>query len=269
MNIAALLPSNQLTHLRASLGREHSLAPASDWGELSDLLRDTFCDVAVVGPSPNGPVEVSEVRNVLGSFPSTPVVLYVPVVPSSMRAVSELARLGIGQVVLYNFDDGIERFRRVLERQAGDPLAREMLHRLAPALSRLDSSLSAAVERLFREPHLFRLADDLAVAADKSRRTMYRQFEDAGLASPRIMVLGARVLRGYSFLRDPGQSLDGTARKLGFRSARAFSDRMREMVGELADGVRRRMTSAEFVQRLHQRLLEPARANRQQETAGV
>ena len=245
MNVAAFLPSNQLTHLRAALGREHSLATAGNWGELSLLLRDTFCDIVVVGPSMHG-LEVSQVRSVIGSFPSTPVVLYVPVVPASMRAVSDLARHGIGQVVLYNFDDGIERFRRVLERQAGDPLAREMMARLAPALMRLDATLAAAVNRLFKEPHLFRVADDLAIAAGKSRRTMYRQFEEAGLASPRRMVLGARVLRGYSFLRDPGQTLDSTARKLGFRTARTFSERMRELVGELAYGVRRRMTADEF-----------------------
>lgn len=257
VNVAALLPSSQLLQLRAALGREHGLCPAADWDHMASLLRETVCDVAVVGPGTGGTVEVGEVRSLIANFPSTPVVVYVPVAPAAMRAVTELARHGVGDVVLYNFDDGAERFRRVLERQAGDPLAREMLARLAPALVRLDASLAAAVERAFREPHLFPTAEDLAAAAGKSRRTMYRQFEQAGLAAPRLLVIGARVLRGYSFLRDPGQSLQTTARKLRFKSARTFSEHMQEMVGELAASARRRLTPEEFLRRLHRRLIEP------------
>lgn len=108
--------------------------------------------------------------------------------------------------------------------------------------------------QLFREPTYFQNALDLASSTRLSRRSLYRQFEDAGLASPRMLVLGARLLRGYALLRNPGHSLESIAHTLRFPSQRAFSERMREVIGELAFSVRRRVPQDEFLQRLEQRL---------------
>jgi AraC-like DNA-binding protein len=255
VNVVSYLAPRQLTHLRMVLGQDHALYAADGWDAFSLLLRERMCDVAVVDPGASGQMEVAELVKIMEQFPATPLVLYATVVPRQMRAVSELARRGISSVVLYGFDDAADRFRRVLERRVGDPLAKELLLRLTPAIAQLDTATAAALQRLFMEPHLFRSADDIAAAAGCSRRTMYRQFADAGLGAPRLFVLGARVLRGFSLMRDPGHTIDDVARKLGFKSARGFSERTREMIGELATHARRRLTAENVLDRLARRLL--------------
>jgi AraC-like DNA-binding protein len=257
VNVVSYLGPQQQTHLRAVLGQDHALYAAAGWEEFSLLLRERVCDVAVVDPGASGQMEVAELLRIMGQFPATPLVLYATVVPRQMRAVSELAREGLSSVVLYGFDDAADRFRRVLERRAGDPLAKELLERLTPAIARLDTATAAAVQRLFMEPHLFRSADDIAAAAGCSRRTMYRQFAEAGLGAPRLFVLAARVLRGFSLMRDPGHTMNDVALKLGFSSARGFSERTREMLGELATNARRRLTAEHVLDRLAGRLLVP------------
>lgn len=257
LRILAYLPPTQLAHLSAVAAR-HVVQCAGTWDDFNDSLRDTMCDIAVVDPGASGSIEPTRVLAALEAFPSTPMILYAPIVPATMQSVSSLARAGVADLVIYGYDDGPQRFLTLLERRAGDPLALAMLGRLSPGLSRLDATLSKAVATLFREPYQYRVSEDLASAAGFSRRTMYRQFEDAGFASPRIVVLGARLLRGYAYLRDPGHTLDAISQKLGFSSQRSFSERMREVVGELADRVRRRVDPQDFLERLTSRLLTPS-----------
>jgi AraC-like DNA-binding protein len=255
--IAAFLSPARLTHLRAVAGSEHSLVIARDWRHMADIVRQQACDLMVLDPAAGGHVAHAEIEDLTRRFPSTPTILYASIEPRQMRAVSELAGKGVSAVVLYGFDDGVDRFRRILDRHAGDPVAAALINRLAPSLSRLDAPSADAVRRLFREPHLFRGVEDLAAAAGCSRRTLYRQFTTARLAPPRVFVIAARVLRGYTMLCDPGQTLTDVAAKLAFSSSRAFSERMRELVGVLANGARRRLRQDEMIERLHRSLLVP------------
>jgi len=218
--------------LRVALGRTHRLHVAASWAELDTLARRSRMDVLVVDPTSDGPSPgVVAVAELSARHPSLPIVPYVVLSPESLRAVVELARQGVEQVVLHRFDDEPPRFRELLERRAGDALTDTMLMALGEPLARLPLPLAAAVRRMFRQPHRVWTAQDLASSAGMPRRTMYRQLEAAGFASPRRLVQGARLLRAYLYLRDSGNLVEDVMVKLQYGSPHVLVRHTRETFG--------------------------------------
>ena len=246
MDVAAFLPSILLAHLRVVLGTEHTVYPVEGWDELEFLVRRSSVDVAVVDPSADGLVRVFEIRSLVERYPTLPMVLYTSLSPHTLKALVELAKHGAQQVVLHRFDDAPAKFLSVLERQPGSTLSSLILEQLSEPIAALPGALARAVERMFKRPGQFFGVPDLASAAQMPRRTVYRYFEAAGLASPRLMVTGARVLRAYSYMREPGHSLMDVASKLGY-SQQQLRRSMVELVGETPVRVRAAVDAERFV----------------------
>ena len=249
MDVAAFLPPQLLAHLRVVLAPEHTICPVDGWDELEALIRRSSVDIAVVDPGADGLVRVQEIRSLVEHYPTLPMVLYTSLSPQALKAVVELAKHGTQQVVLYRFDDSPAKFLSVLERQPGRTLSSLMLEQLAGPLAALPSALARAVERMFKRPGQFFGVPDLASAAQMPRRTVYRYFEAAGLASPRLVVTGARVLRAYSYMREPGHSLLDVATKLGY-SQQQLRRSMVELVGQTPVRVRAAVDAERFVDML-------------------
>ena len=256
VDVAAFLPPPLLTQLRVALGRAHPLRVAPSWEELDALARRARVDVLVVDPTTEGPTPgVTAVVELAARHPSVPIVPYVALSPESLRAVVALARAGVEQVVLHRFDDEPTRFRELLERRAGDALTETLLAALGAPLGRLPLPLAAAVRRMFRQPHRVWTAQDLASSAGMPRRTMYRQLEAAGFASPRRLVQGARLLRAYLYLRDSGHLVEDVMLKLQYGSPHVLVRHTRETFGVTPSVLRRSVDGSEVVARLAQRLL--------------
>jgi AraC-like DNA-binding protein len=182
------------------------------------------------------------------------VVIYTPVSPLSFQAIAELARHGARhaapQVVLHRYDDEPARFLTLLERQAASSLSVGVLELVSPGLAALPHSLARAVERLIRQPTDFHSVADVARSAQVTVRTAYRHLAIAGFSSPRALVVGARLLHAYAYARDPRQSLDVIAAKVGYSAPRMVTKHMREALGETPRIVRRQMPPPEFVNAL-------------------
>ena len=123
------------------------------------------------------------------------------------------------------------RFLELLERQPGTSLSAALLEELGPILAALPPALSRGVERLVRRPSEFRDVADLAQASRMTLRTAYRHPTSAGVRSPRALVVAARLLQSYGYARDPRQSLEEIARKVGYSAPRMLTKHMREAVG--------------------------------------
>lgn len=250
MEFAAYLPPALLSHLQRVLGREHTLASASDWGELDRLVRRTAVDVAVLDPGADGVVRAGHIVEIVRRYPSLPIVIYTVLTPQSLRAVVELSNHGLQQVVLHRFDDEPRRFLETLEQQPGVSLSEALLDRLAAPLSALPSALVRAIERMYRRPGGFAGAADLARAAGMPRRTLYRALEVAGFAHPSFVVRGARLLRAYAYLRDPGHLVDDVATKLAYSNQQRFAKHVRETFGVTPLTLRRTISPDECVARI-------------------
>ncbi len=262
MDVAAFLSPQLLTHLRVVLGRGHALHAAEGWSDLVRILQHEPVDLVVADPAADGHVKVGELEQLKREFPSVPVVVYTALSPATMKAVVQLARVGVEHVVLNRFDEEPRRFRDLLEAVPAHALAEQMLSQLAEPLGALPIQVSRAVEQLFRSPGQFRGTEDLAAAAGMNKRTLYRNLEPVGLLSPRVLVVAARLLRVYAQLRDPGRHIKEIADKVGYHSPWQLTQQMREVTGYTPRSVRRRVGPDEFIALLARRVYQPAAANK-------
>ena len=250
MDVAAFLNAQLLTHLRVVLGREHSLMEATGWNELHVLVRQRHLDLVVADPAADGQVQVDELAYVVRYFPSVPVVVYTVLSPFTVRALVPLARNGVEHVVLNRFDDEPRRFLDLLERVPAHALSDQLLQALAAPIALLPVMVARAIEQTFRTPSRFHSAQDLASAAGMNVRTLYRHLDAAGLGSARMLVVGARLLRAYSLLRDPGRAIKEVSARLGYHSPWQLTQQMREVTGMTPKIVRRDVPPDVFVRRV-------------------
>lgn len=254
MIIVVRLPPLLLSHLRIVLGREHSVIAVDRWDELETTVRKETADLLVADPRAEGTVRLDELRTTIRNFPSLPVVIYTILAPETLGATVELAKLGVRHVVIRNFDDEPRRFRDLLERQPAYAMSDAVLTAIAKPLGAVPAELARAIERLFRVPHQFKDVNDLASAAGLTRRSLDRWLERAGLSSARMLVLGARLLRAYFYMQDPGRSLDDVVERLGYGSSRLFARQVRAATGLTPSALRQSLSSDEFVALLTARL---------------
>ena len=258
LDVLSFLPAPLQSHLRVVLGATpgHILTAVDGWDAFTDALRRGTSDVVVVDPCADGVSHAAALAALLDSHPATPVVIYTPVSPLAFRAIAELGRhsahQAVHQIVLHRYDDEPHRFLELLERQPGNALSGALLDRLAPALNDLPPALARAVERLVRQPTDFHDVTGLATSARITVRTAYRHLAIAGFASPRSLLVGARLLRAYAYARDPRQSLEAIAAKVGYSAPRMMAKHMREVIGVTPRAVRRQVRPGEFVDRLAQ-----------------
>jgi AraC-like DNA-binding protein len=254
VNVVARLPPLLLSHLRIVLGRDHRVIAVDKWDELEQEVRRGPVDLIVADPRAEGTVRLEELRALSRNFPSLPMVIYTILAPDTMGATVELAKLGVRHVVLRNFDDEPRRFRDLLERQPAYAMSDQVLASLARPLGTVPAELARAVERLFRVPQQFKDVNDLATAAAMNRRSLDRWLDRAGLATARMMVLGARLLRAYFYMQDPGRSLDEVVERLGYGSARLFARQVRAATGLTPTALRESVSPEEFVALMTERL---------------
>ena len=157
------------------------------------------------------------------------------------------------------FDDEPRRFLELLESIPANELGERMLRELAGPLSCLPVVVVRGIDQLFRSPARFTSAGDLAAAAGMNVRTLYRNLEPAGFYSARALVVSARLVRAYAYLRDPGRSIKDVAAKTGYTSPWQLSQHMREMTGRTAEQVRREMSPDELIARMVEQVQQQRR----------
>ena len=248
--IIALLPPPLLRHLEFVIGKHERIIVARTWDELEDQLHVHPVTVALIDPSADGASRSTEFQRLTSSYPSLPVIAYVPLSPQAFRAVSQLSRLGLEHVILYSHDDSSDRLIATIDKVRASPLTERFIRELRPGLDRLPVAIAKSVEEMFAEPHRFPNAQDLATNANVTIVRLYRAFQSADLAAPKKMVIAAKLLRAYSHLSDPGQSVGGTSKKLSYRNPRILAEHTSEVFGMNPSRVRSHMTEDQVVSQL-------------------
>jgi AraC-like DNA-binding protein len=174
----------------------------------------------------------------------------VPLTPSAFRAVAQLSKLGLDQVILYSHDDSAERMITTIDKVRANPLTERLIGTLKPNLDRLPLVISRIVRDVFEEPHRYPNAQDIATSANVSVVRLYRAFQAADLAAPKKMVVAAKLLRAYGHLADPGQSVSGASLKLAYRSPRIFAMHTYEVFGVNPSRLRTHLSEDAVVMRL-------------------
>jgi len=242
LSVAAFLSARLLTHVKHVFADEPELLVASSWQELESFIRRKPVSVVILDPSADGLMNVSAVASLLKRYPSLPLIAYVTLNAPAFNAVAQLGRMGLEDVVLHHFDDAPERFRERVEQVEGNALTHSVIEAIADRLKQLPRQLSVTVENLFDQPHRYMSALDLGMEAGIAIVSVYRNLDTAQLGSPKRLVIAAKVLRGFGYLRDPGYSVLDVSIKLGYKSARIFSQHWVSVFGVTPARVRTRLT---------------------------
>jgi len=249
MTVAALLPPRLFRHLEFVLGRERPLV-AESWEELEALIQASPVSVAIVDPSMDEAGGIGRIQAILIDYPSIQVIAYVSVTATAFRAIAELSRAGLKHVIMYSVDDSPERFMAMLDTVRASPLTLRLLAAFRPSLSKLPISLKRAVEDMFAEPQQYGNAADIAAKANVPIVRLYRALRSAGVASPKKLLVAAKLLRAYGDLGDPGHSIRRVSMRLGWKYTRVLFDHTFDVFGMSPARVRGQMTDDEVVARL-------------------
>src|SRR2546423_1478605 len=242
VSVAAFLPIRLLTHVKHVFADEPELLIASSWQELESFIRRKPVSVVVLDPAADGIMNVGAVASLLKRYPSLPLIAYVTLHAPQFAAVAQLGRLGLKEVVLHRFDDAPEGFRERIERLEGNALTHDVIAALRSRLGQLPRQLAVTVENLFDQPHRYTSALDLAMEAGVAIVSVYRNLDAVELGSPKRLLIAAKVLRGFGYLRDPGYSVLDVSIKLGYKTARIFSQHWVTIFGMTPARVRTRLT---------------------------
>jgi len=242
VSVAAFLPTRLLAHVKHVFAEEPELLIADNWQELESFLRRKPVSVVILDPAADGIMNVGAVAGLLKRYPSLPLIAYVTLHAPQFSAVAQLGRLGLKEVVLHRFDDEPEGFKERVERLEGNALTHDVIEALRGRLSQIPRQLSVTVENLFEQPHRYTSAFDLAMEAGIAIVSVYRNLDSVRLGSPKRLLIAAKVLRGFGYLRDPGYSVLDVSIKLGYKTARIFSQHWVSVFGETPARVRTRLT---------------------------
>jgi AraC-like DNA-binding protein len=247
LSVAAFLPPRLLTHLKHVFADEPELLVASSWQELESFIRRKPVSVVILDPSADGTLNVGAVAGLLKRYPSLPLIGYVTLHAPAFKAIAQLGRLGLEDVVLHRFDDAPDRFLERIEQVQGNSLTHRVVEELHESLRQLPRQLYAKIENMFDQPHRYSSALDLA-GDGVAIVGIYRNLDAAGLGSPKRLLIAAKVLRGFGYLRDPGYSVLDVSIKLGYKTARIFSHHWVSVFGVTPARVRRRLTDEAAVE---------------------
>ncbi|HEX6575440.1 MAG TPA: DNA-binding response regulator, partial [Gemmatimonadaceae bacterium] len=223
MSIAVFLPPQLLTHVRHVFAREPEFLVAGSWKELEEIIRREPVDVVIADPAADGVVDIDAVASLLQRYPSLPFVGYVMLTPVAFGAIAQLARRGLDHVVLHKFGDSRERLSQTIARVRTNPQSQKIMSLLGPVLRAVPLNLARAVHDMFDSPHRYTSVLDLATKAGLPSVSVYRYLDNVQLGSAKKLLVGARLSRGITYLKDPGYSVREVATKLGYNHPRIFT----------------------------------------------
>jgi len=230
--------------------RNDEICVADSWEKLETAVRLDPLSVVVFNPAADGTMDVARACKLIRNYGSIPFVAYVPVDAPFVRGIAHMSSEGLEEVVVYRSDDSPTRFHDTLERVSSVPEVSALFGKLLPWVRPLPLSLMEVLFDALRQPHKYSSAEAMAAAANITVSGLYRSFRKAKLNSPKSFVIGARVFRGYLYLRDAGFSIGDVAVKLGYTHPRIFARHIECVLGECPSKVRHSIDSAEAANRV-------------------
>ncbi len=228
------LTPSMLASLCIAVGRLVDVIATDSWSALVALARVQPVDVAVVDPCLEAGSEgIEAVRALRTLAPDLPVVLYTRAAPQAFYAALELAACGVRLWAFERFDDTPERLRSLVETarlpELEDQLLRELL---SPAtVATAPGRLADALRRVFLFPGSVRDQRAFAALAGVSLRHLQRSLAALGLASPRVVLRAARLLRAYQYAQHPQRTVAEIAYRLGYGDPRDLAAHTKAFTG--------------------------------------
>jgi AraC-like DNA-binding protein len=219
MDLVTLVPDPKLLRIRLATPPAftvRALDAIDGPTGLTTILDAAPVNLVVIDPAdPRVAGRVKELTAILARYDWIPCVIYTTLTASGVSPLPQLLHGGgMSGLLLAGIDDGTTAIRDLILRLTADAVANLLLDALARPIERLPAPLVRAIRQLFAAPHRFPSVEDLACAANMSRRHVHRLVTDAGLTSPTQLLVTARVLRAYQMLRSGDMTVQGAAHRL-------------------------------------------------------
>jgi AraC-like DNA-binding protein len=238
---------------------------ARTWSELDTYVQVPRVSLVLLDPSADGSLRIPAVTAILHRYRTVPVAAYCALRNENFHALLRLWREGLTHVFLHPLHDNGRCLLEMAHRLAGQRLAYEFLGTMETRLVTLEPELLRAIMDLFERPHRYETGADIGRQSGIPVRCVYRAFEKAHLGTPKKFVTVARVLRGYSYLRESQDSVELVSRKLGYTKRRLFSAQITEIFGCSASNLRKESNVGEIKTQLLEWLYRPPKWVRPQE----
>jgi AraC-like DNA-binding protein len=195
---------------------------AESWDDLDRLLANSIGECVILDPSADGTPKVRLVETIFHKHPSAHFVAYVNVTPANLKAVFALAKHGLGRVFVHPLPGSVAPWREFLERESYLRMSRIVYATAEGRFSLLSPKLGRAIEDLFERPQRYASAKDIAREARVPTKSMYLEFAQAGLLSPKALITLSKTVAGYGDLVLSAHSVSAISKKLGFADQRTF-----------------------------------------------
>ena len=259
MILVAFLPQKAAESLRRFVAGE-KLVLAQSWREVESLLRVYAASVLILDPAADGSMNVGSVIDLMRKFPATPTVAYVSMTGPNLKAVLELSRYGLSDAIVHSPNEPTRQLSNVLNKASIQPNVSDVLGWMERSLAELPPSVTHAMQDLFERPHRYETAADIALQGGVSTKALYRTFQAVQLNSPRKFLVVAKLLRGYTLMRDSGVSARSAAARVGYTRPANFSRHCVGVFGLRPRALRNEPNREEVVRALLDWLCKPPHA---------
>ncbi|HUQ80622.1 MAG TPA: hypothetical protein VM076_05785 [Gemmatimonadaceae bacterium] len=268
MNVIAFLQASALAQLLRALPPPHRVTNVSDWLAVVALTRHRHYDAAVIDPTlgTDGGVG-ARVQAMMESAHTTPIIAYVSVTASAIRAAQAIGRLAppeVSNVVVRGVDDTPGSFAATIHRVIASNAAGAIVSTAGDPFAALPLPVARAVEAAFHRPERVRSVSALASEARTTRRSLDRWLARTGLAPARTLLACARANAAFHLLAAGHVRTARAAAMLGYTSPRALARELHSLTGHAPSAIPDRLTQAEFARAISRQLRrspasEPAR----------
>lgn len=201
--LTALLSQRQRTCVHSAAPSPHRLLSASSIGDTRAILNDQPVDALIIDPLIDTAVEsLGEFIRIGVDFPCLPVVFYVARPVEAIKIVVRFPAREHCQVVVMGVDDRTETLQDVIGSVVSSSWAGRVLRALGVEAGKAPNALNDALRLVFAQPRFFHSADDVAMRAYMSRRTLDRWLSRFGLVPTGELLHVARAMLALRLRRD-------------------------------------------------------------------
>jgi transcriptional regulator GlxA family with amidase domain len=131
------------------------------------------------------------------------------------------------------------------------------LSELEASVGRLPAALLEATLDLFERPCRYDCASDLALQARVARRSLYRDFDALLVGSPRKLMVVARIIHAYSYLRQQAPTVREVAARVGYENVETLVQHCRDIFGCVPSDLRAEPAEDEVLMQLFEWYCKP------------
>jgi AraC-like DNA-binding protein len=227
--IVACLPPDLLMRLRQAVASRACVSAAEEWEQLEETWLGAPGSVLTFDPRMAPP----------GTRPmwalGVPTVLYTALSPEAIRSALVMCAVlhSTVSIAFRGHDDTPPQLRHLVDVALLAGIGERLAHLLAPRLRTLPARGEAALLEALRHPERYRTVESLADHAGVAPQRLRRWTREAGMNSPKRLLLMGRVVWAYHYLRNRSATLRVVAAQLGYAEPRDLARHVRRVTGLL------------------------------------